>query len=93
MKKKIQGLGVLLASYAKGASSAELSALSDDDLVEECLQQVARIHRLDYRHVRREFVGAAVKHWIKDPWAMGAFVLAKPYEVIFNLSYHQSHSV
>ncbi len=44
---------------------------------------MARIHRLDYRHVRREFVGAAVKHWIKDPWAMGAFVLAKPYEVIF----------
>lgn len=75
------GLGILLASYSWGNSAKRLLPQKDDDLIEECLQQIAQIHQLSYNFVRLEFLSGAIKHWLEDEYSLAAFVFSRPYHV------------
>lgn len=74
-------IGVLLASYTWAEDSLFLLALSDDDLKEMVLTDLALIHG---DHVRSLCTGVLVKKWSLDPHSHGAFSLFNPYQ---NLEY------
>ena len=75
------GLGVLLASYTWGANARRLQAMTDEDIIDECLESVAKIHQMSLKDVRGLFVRGVVKHWGLDQFSMGAFVFSYPYHV------------
>lgn len=70
-------VGVLLASYTWSDDSLLFLGLSDEDLKEVALRDLALIHG-DY--VRSLCTGVVVKKWSADPYSLGAFVLFTPYQ-------------
>lgn len=70
-------IGVLLASYTWAEDSLFLLALSDDDLKEMVLKDLALIHG---DHIRSLCTGVLVKKWSLDPHSHGAFALFTPYQ-------------
>ncbi len=75
------GKEVLLASYSWGGNSRRLQGMSDEDIVEECVEAVAKVHGKDKMDVKRELIRGVVKNWGEDPYSQGAFVFAKPHHV------------
>ncbi len=75
------GKAVLLASYAWGNHARRLQALPDQDLIEECLKDVARVHSVPYKRIRELYHSGVVKKWNLDPYSLGAFVFAYPHHV------------
>ncbi|XP_062389825.1 L-amino-acid oxidase-like [Sardina pilchardus] len=70
-------IGVLLASYTLSDESLLFLGMSDDDLKELVLTDLAQIHG-DY--VRPLCTGVVVKRWSADPYSRGAFALFTPYQ-------------
>ncbi|KAM4564246.1 L-amino-acid oxidase-like [Fundulus diaphanus] len=70
-------IGVLLASYTWAEDSRNLVTLTDEDLKEVVLKDLALIHG---EKVRSLCTGVLVKKWILDPHSMGAFALFTPYQ-------------
>ncbi|MEQ2219625.1 hypothetical protein XENOCAPTIV_020972 [Xenoophorus captivus] len=70
-------IGILLASYTWAEDSLLLLGLSDEDLKEVALKDLALIHG---EHVRSLCTGVLVKKWSLDPHSLGAFALFTPYQ-------------
>uniref|UniRef100_M4AA10 Amine oxidase n=1 Tax=Xiphophorus maculatus TaxID=8083 RepID=M4AA10_XIPMA len=70
-------IGVLLASYTWAEDSNLLLSLSDEDLKELVLNDLALIHS---DQVKSLCTGILVKKWSLDPHSHGAFALFTPYE-------------
>ncbi|XP_041841771.1 L-amino-acid oxidase-like [Melanotaenia boesemani] len=70
-------IGVLLASYTWAEDSDLFLALSDEDLKQVVLKDLALIHG---DQVRNLLTGVKVKKWSLDPYSMGAFALFSPYQ-------------
>lgn len=75
------GVGVLLASYTWGRDALRLTGMTDDEIVEECLEGLAKIHQRSLAFVKKEFTSAVVKRWSSDPLYLGAFLMFAPYQV------------
>eukprot|EP00094_Tigriopus_californicus_P013497 TCALIF_13055-PA protein Name:"Similar to L-amino-acid oxidase (Siganus canaliculatus)" AED:0.03 eAED:0.03 QI:30/0.85/0.75/1/1/1/8/23/553 len=75
-----QGVGVLLASYTWGTDSLKLIGMSDDDVIEKCLEALAQIHHQDLTFIKEQFLRGVVKHWSLDPFTLGAFAQFAPFE-------------
>ena len=77
------GLGVLLASYTFSDDSAKFLGRTNTEVKLSCLNDLAKIHGDYIRQLYRPDLGQ-VKRWSVDPYALGAFVKFKPYQ----LRYH-----
>ena len=55
--------------------------MSDDDLIEECVKSLAKIHSLSYNHVKKILLKGVVKRWDLDENALGAFTMFHPFQV------------
>ncbi|XP_030017940.1 L-amino-acid oxidase-like [Sphaeramia orbicularis] len=71
-----KNIGVLLASYTWGDDSHLFTGVSDEDLKEMALRDLAKIHG---EHVKSLCTGVVVKRWSADPYSLGAFALFGPY--------------
>ena len=80
------GLAVLLVSYTWGENSRRLTGIPDNDIIMECLRNVAVIHKMKYRRVRELFFRGLVKKWQLDPYAKGAFAFGSPFHVNLSLN-------
>ncbi|XP_007568175.1 L-amino-acid oxidase-like [Poecilia formosa] len=74
---KNKTIGVLLASYTWAEDSNLLLSLTNEDLKELVLKDLALIHG---EHVKSLCTGILVKKWSLDPHSHGAFALFTPYE-------------
>ncbi|KAM4536254.1 L-amino-acid oxidase-like [Odontesthes bonariensis] len=72
-----ESIGVLLASYTWDEDSQIFLGLSDEDLKEAMLKDLALIHG---DHIRSLCTGVKVKKWMLDPHSLGAFALFAPYQ-------------
>ncbi len=70
-------IGVLLASYTWSDDSLLFSGVSDEDLKEMALKDLAQIHG---EKVWKLCTGVVVKRWSLDPYSLGAFALFTPYQ-------------
>ncbi|XP_072232065.1 L-amino-acid oxidase-like [Leuresthes tenuis] len=70
-------VGVLLASYTWAEDSHMFLGLSDEDLKEATLKDLALIHG---DHIKGLCTGVKVKQWMLDPYSLGAFALFTPYQ-------------
>ena len=75
------GLAVLLASYTWGGNSKALQAMTDQEVVDQCLEEVALAHRKPLEEIRRHFVRGVVKHWGLDRYSKGGFLFSQAYHV------------
>ncbi|UFJ39627.1 flavin monoamine oxidase family protein [Brevibacillus humidisoli] len=67
--------GVVLASYTWEDDTAPWNALSDQDRVQQALENLAVIHG---NQIRGEFVTGTSYSWAQSPFAAGAFAMFKP---------------
>nr|BAG72078.1 skin mucus antibacterial L-amino acid oxidase [Myoxocephalus polyacanthocephalus] len=74
---KNETIGILLASYTWSDDSLLFLGVSDEDLKEMALRDVAKIHG---EHVKSLCTGVVVKKWSQDPHSLGAFALFTPYQ-------------
>ena len=74
-------MGVLLASYTWGSDSQRFEGMKDEDIIEECLEGVAKLHKKSYSYIRGLYLSGKVKKWGQDPETLGAFLALKPYQV------------
>ncbi|XP_061566801.1 L-amino-acid oxidase-like [Cololabis saira] len=70
-------IGVLLASYTWAEDSLLFHGMSDEDLKELVLKDLALIHG---DHIKDLCTGVIVKKWSLDPYSLGAFALFQPYQ-------------
>ena len=63
--------------------------MSDDDLIDECVKSLAKIHKYSYDKVNKLLLKGVVKRWDMDENALGAFTMFNPFQVrhYFFLSY------
>ncbi|TRY75662.1 hypothetical protein TCAL_01274 [Tigriopus californicus] len=80
VKESKSGVGVLLASYTWGRDALRLTGMTDDEIVEECLEGLAKIHQRSLAFLKKEFTSAVVKRWSSDPLYLGAFLMFAPYQ-------------
>jgi monoamine oxidase len=66
--------GTLLASYTWGQDALRFGALDKEGMIEQALEDVARIHP----SIHTEFEVGDVYDWYGDPYARGAFALFEP---------------
>ncbi len=71
---------VLLASYTWGKDADRHSGMSDDDVINECLKDIAKIHQRSLKYVKRQFRSGTVKRWAIDDNTLGAFAMFGPYQ-------------
>ncbi len=69
--------GVLLASYTWGQDALRWGSMSEEDRVEQALEDVAKIHP----EIVHEFEVGASHAWFSDPFAGGAFAQFEPGQV------------
>ena len=55
--------------------------MSDDDLIDECVRSLAKIHNYSYDKVNKLLLKGVVKRWDMDENALGAFTLFSPFQV------------
>lgn len=77
------GVGVLLASYTWGTDALRYTGMTDDDVIEECLVGLAKLHSMTYDEIKGHFMNAHIKRWSTDPNTLGAFLTLKPYQVCY----------
>ena len=73
-----------MASYTWGRDAQRHVGMSDDDLIEECIKSLAKIHKLSYDYVKKLFMKGVVKRWDLDEFSLGAFTVFKAYQVSIN---------
>ena len=71
---------VLLASYSFGHAADRHSGMSDDDVIAECLRDLAKIHQRALKYVKRQFRSGVVKRWGVDENSLGAVAYFGPYQ-------------
>ena len=62
--------------------------MSDDDLIDECVKSLAKIHNYSYDKVNKLLLKGVVKRWDMDENALGAFTMFNPFQVNSNCYYH-----
>lgn len=72
---------MLLASYSWGGHARRQTAMPDEQIIDEALRAVARVHGMDFKQVHSLFLRGVVKKWGADPYSLGAFVFAYPHHV------------
>lgn len=77
----ITGVGVVLASYTWGRDAQRHTGMSDNDIINECLRSLAKIHGMEFRDVQDLYMKGVVKRWDLDEFAIGAFTLFHPHQV------------
>lgn len=70
-----------MASYTWGTDSLKLIGMSNDDVIQKCLEALAQIHQRELSFIKEQFLRGVVKHWSLDPFTLGAFAQFAPYEV------------
>lgn len=71
---------VLLASYTFGKDANRYSGMSDDNVIDECLRDIAKIHQRSLEYVKQQFHSGAIKRWGVDENTLGAFTMFDPYQ-------------
>jgi len=74
------GVGVVLASYTWGRDAQRHNGMSDDDLIDECVKSLAKIHNYSYDKVNKLLLKGVVKRWDMDENALGAFTMFNPFQ-------------
>ena len=75
------GVGVVLASYTWGRDAQRHVGMTDEDLIDECIKSLAKVHNMDYEAVRSMYLKGVVKKWDLDEFTLGAFTVFEPYQV------------
>ncbi len=55
--------------------------MPDDQVIEECLRHVAKIHNMSLKKIQELYHSGVVKKWSLDPFSLGAFVFSYPHHV------------
>ncbi len=76
------GVGVVLASYTWGRDAQRHTGMSDEILIDECVKSLAKIHSMSYDAVKRKLMDGVVKRWDLDEYALGAFTMFHPFQVL-----------
>ena len=71
---------VLLASYTWGKHSERQGAMSDDEVINESLSVLAKIHWRPLEFVKSQFRSGVVQKWSSDPTTLGGFAYLDPYQ-------------
>lgn len=71
----------VLEGYVMGEAAARQSRRSEDDLVEHVLTELEKVHP----GIQKQFEGAAVKAWGRDPYAQGCVSYPAPGDVTDHL--------
>jgi hypothetical protein len=61
--------------------------MSDDDLIDECVKSLAKIHNYSFDKVNKLLLKGVVKRWDMDENALGAFTMFNPFQVNSNCYY------
>ena len=85
---------MVLASYTWGRDAQRHTGMSDEDLIEECVRSMAKIHSMPYDQVKKLLLKGVVKRWDLDENALGAFTMFHPFQVnLIGQSYHSIPSI
>ena len=71
---------VLLASYTWGRYADRHSGMSDDDVIMECLRDIAKIHHRTLEYVKQQFHSGVIQRWGTDQTTLGAFGMFDVYQ-------------
>ena len=71
---------VILASYTWGSDADRHSGMSDDDVIDECLKDIAKIHQRTMEYVKQQYHSGIVQRWGIDQSTLGAFAMFSPYQ-------------
>ncbi|XP_072845322.2 L-amino-acid oxidase-like [Pogona vitticeps] len=76
------GVGVILASYVQGDDSRFFLALSDEDVVNIIMDDLAAVHQMPKWEIQNLCPSAVVKRWSLDQYSMCAYTAFAPYQFI-----------
>ncbi|XP_078244897.1 L-amino-acid oxidase-like [Pogona vitticeps] len=76
------GVGVILASYVQGDDSRFFLALSDEDVVNIIMDDLAAVHQMPKWEIQNLCPSAVVKRWSLDQYSMCAYTTFTPYQFI-----------
>ena len=71
---------VLLASYTWAKHADRHGAMSDNEVINECLRDLAKIHQQTYEFVRLQFHSGVVQRWGTDPSTLTGFAYLDPFQ-------------
>lgn len=71
---------VVLASYTWGKYADRHGAMSDDDVINECLRDIAKIHQRSLDYVKQQYHTGVVQRWGSDHSTLAAFGMFDPYQ-------------
>lgn len=74
------GKGVLLASYTLGNDSLFLTSKKHGQVVGIVLKDLAAVHQIPKKTLRRMCPSSVLKHWSLDPLFLGAFAEFTPFQ-------------
>ena len=75
------GVGVVLASYTWGRDASRHTGMADEDIINECLRAMAKIHNKTFEDIRNLYMKGIIKRWDLDEFALGAFTMFRPLQV------------
>ena len=87
------GVGVVLASYTWGRDAQRHVGMTDEDLIEECIKSLAKVHNMDYDTVRNMYLKGVVKKWDLDEFTLGAFTVFEPYQVSWQIEFYVQQEI
>ena len=73
----------MVASYTWGIDADRFDGLSDDDIVDQVLEDLSDVHDRDLEFLKKNLREGVVKRWANDPYTLGAFAMFAPYQVRF----------
>lgn len=76
------GKGTVLASYTNNDDSLFLSAMSQEQVVDLVLGDLAAVHQIPKEELRHLCPSSVVKHWSLDPLTIGAFSEFTPHQFV-----------
>jgi monoamine oxidase len=74
-------LHVMVASYTWGIDADRFDGLSDDDVIDQVLEDLSAVHDRDLEFLKKNLREGIVKRWANDPNTLGAFAMFTPYQV------------
>ena len=84
---------MVLASYTWGRDAQRHVGMTDEDLIDECIKSLAKVHNMDYDAVRNMYLKGVVKKWDLDEFTLGAFTVFEPYQVSWhNCKFYSTYS-
>ena len=72
---------MLLASYTANDFSRRYTGMTDDNIIEEALENLAEIYSKELSFVQKEFKRGVIKRWGSDPHFLGAWAHESPNQV------------